>query len=140
MSHLPDEPIAGLLRRRGLRVTPQRRAVWAAFEDGRAGHLAAEDVLRKARRLVPEVSRATVYNALAEFVAAGLLSAIEGTGSQLYDPNLAPHHHFRCRICRRLVDVHPQGAERLALADPGYVVEHASVVFEGMCPSCAHGR
>jgi len=140
MSRFPDERIASVLRGRGLRVTPQRRAVWAAFEDGRAGHLAADEVLRRARRLVPEVSRATVYNALSEFVAAGLLSAIEGTGSQLYDPNVAPHHHFRCRVCHRLVDVHPRGADRLGLGEPGYVVERTSVVFEGVCPSCAANR
>jgi Fe2+ or Zn2+ uptake regulation protein len=140
MSRLPDERIADLLRGQGLRVTPQRRAVWAAFENGRAGHLTAHEVLRRARRRVPEVSRATVYNALSEFVAAGLLSAIEGTGPQLYDPNVAPHHHFRCRVCHRLVDVHPRDADRVALAEPGYVVERTRVVFEGVCPSCAANR
>ncbi len=140
MSRFPDERIAGLLRDQGLRVTPQRRAVLAAFEDGRAGHLTADEVLRRARRRVPEVSRATVYNALSEFVTAGLLTAIEGTGSRLYDPNLAPHHHFRCRACHHLFDVHPDGAGRLTLAEPGYLVERTSVVFEGLCPSCAADR
>jgi Fe2+ or Zn2+ uptake regulation protein len=135
-----NEPVASVLRKRGLRVTPQRLAVWAAFEDGEAGHLSADEVLRRARHIVPEVSRATVYNALSQFVAAGLLSPIERTSSQLYDPNLAPHHHFHCRLCRRLFDVHPHGSDQLALAEREYVVEQTSVIFEGLCPSCAADR
>lgn len=140
MSRIVNDQTAGVMHEQGLRVTPQRRAVGAAFEDGRAGHLTADEVLRRARRVIPEGSRATVYNALAEFVAAGLLSAIEGTGSQLYDANVAPHHHLRCRVCRHLFDVHPEGTDRLALAEPGYIVERASVVFEGTRPSCAADR
>jgi len=136
MPRMPEDQMIDVLQEQGLRATPQRRAVWAAFESGRSGHLTADEVLQRARRVVPEVSRATVYNALSEFVTAGLLSPIEGSGSQLYDPNLTPHHHFRCRVCARLFDVHLADLGRLALAERDFVVERASVRFEGRCPSC----
>lgn len=125
-----------LLRERGLRVTPQRRVIWSAFENGRAGHLSADDVLRRARSELPELARATVYNTLNELVGAGLLRLVEGRGSQLYDPNVENHHHFRCRSCGRLYDVNPAGLETLRLSGGDFLVEDFQVMFEGVCPSC----
>jgi Fe2+ or Zn2+ uptake regulation protein len=124
------------LHARGLRATAQRRAVYRAFDDGRAGHLSADEVLHRARRIAPAISLATVYNTLSQFVAAGLLGTVQGPGCQLYDPNVTPHDHVRCRVCARLFDVHLQGVDRLTLAEPGYVVERASVILHGTCPSC----
>jgi Fur family transcriptional regulator, stress-responsive regulator len=125
-----------LLREHGLRVTPQRRVIWSAFEDGGAGHLSADDVLRRARLELPELARATVYNALNELVSAGLLRLVGGRGSQLYDPNVEIHHHFRCRSCGGLYDVHPTGLENLELEEGGFLVEEFQLMFEGVCANC----
>ena len=59
------EPFTQGLRDRGRRITPQRRAV-AEVLVGENMHLAAEQVFESARRLVPEISLATVYNTLNE--------------------------------------------------------------------------
>ncbi len=127
------------LKKAGLRVTPQRRAVWSAFGDEENGHLTADEVFDRARRGLPELSRATVYNALAVFVDAGLLRAVESRGAVLYDPNTDPaHHHFRCRNCDRLYDVHIEGAEDLRVSGPReFVVERRTVMLGGLCPSCS---
>ena len=127
------------LREAGLRVTPQRRAVWSAFGEEESGHLTADEVFDRARRGLPELSRATVYNALAAFVEAGLLRAVESRGAVLYDPNTDPaHHHFRCRNCDRLYDVHIEGAEDLRVSGPReFVVERRTVMLGGLCPSCS---
>lgn len=127
------------LRNAGLRVTPQRRAVWAAFEGGASGHLTADEVFERARYKLPELARATVYNSLAELVRAGLLQTVEGLGAVRYDPNLDPgHHHFRCRGCGGLYDVHPEGVENLSLLeDKGFIVDRKVVLFEGLCPKCS---
>jgi Fur family transcriptional regulator, stress-responsive regulator len=136
MSKEAREAAAALLREHSLRVTPQRRAIWAAFEHGAAGHLSADAILRRARRELPELSRATVYNALNEFVAAGLLHVVEHQGVQLYDPNVASHHHFRCRSCNHLFDVHPTGLGRLKLPDEAFDVEETQILFTGLCGDC----
>jgi Fe2+ or Zn2+ uptake regulation protein len=128
--------LVAVLHAHGLRVTAQRRAVYAAFDNGRAGHLSADEVLRRAQRIAPAIVLATIYNTLSQFVAAGLLGTVQGPGCQLYDPNVTPHDHFRCRVCARLFDVHLQGVDYLTPAEPGYVVERASVIFHGTCPSC----
>jgi len=132
------EQLAASLRDRGLRVTPQRRAVWAAFDAAAGEHLGADDVLRRARRELPEISRGTVYNALTDFVEVGLLRTAPGRSSLLFEPNAEPHDHFQCRVCRRLFDVKTAGLDGVRLATPGFEVEREQVLFEGACPSCAN--
>ena len=129
------------IRAAGLRVTPQRRAVWSAFGDGENGHLAADEVFARARRSLPELSRATVYNTLAAFVGAGMLQAVESRGAVLYDPNPDPdHHHFRCRNCDRLYDVPVEGVESLRISGgEGFVVDRKTVLLRGLCPPCSGG-
>jgi len=137
---MPTEPTtdhASRIRAAGLRVTPQRRAILGAFAPG-AGHLTAEEVYERARIEVPELARATVYNALGELVRAGLLRSVEGFGAVRYDSNLdESHHHFRCRSCGRLFDVHPRAADQIELDDGGFTVERVQVLLEGSCPECA---
>lgn len=57
------------------------------------GHLTADDIHELARHELPELSRATVYNSLAELVRVGLLQTVEGLGAVHYDTNLDPDHH-----------------------------------------------
>jgi Fe2+ or Zn2+ uptake regulation protein len=138
MTTQPATESASRLRAAGLRVTPQRRAVLGAFAPGAAGHLTAEEVYERARVDVPELARATVYNALGELVRAGLLRSVEGFGAVRYDSNLdSSHHHFRCRHCGRLFDVHPRAAEQIELDGGGFTVERVQVLLEGACPECA---
>lgn len=130
------------LRAAGLRVTAQRRAVWSAFERGADGHLTAEEVFERARENLPDLARATVYNSLSELVRAGLLQVVEVRGALLYDSNLDPeHHHFRCRSCGLLYDVHIEGAGELRVSDDqGFVVDRKSIMLGGICPECSTGR
>jgi Fe2+ or Zn2+ uptake regulation protein len=133
------EHFAQRLRAAGLRVTPQRRAVWSAFEGETDGHLTADEVFRRARRELPELSRATVYNTLAALVDVELLMAVESRGIVLYDPNTDPsHHHFRCQSCDLLYDVHLEGLEDLRLSgEHGFLVYQTTVLLEGLCPACS---
>ena len=102
----PDPDEAGeLLRARGMRSTPQRRAILSVFAGGRTEHLAADEVYARASRLVPELSRGTVYATLAEFSELGLLSAFGTPEPVRYETNLEPHAHFRCHLCLRVFDL-----------------------------------
>ncbi len=59
MGLTPDD--AGkLLRGRGMRSTPQRRAILSVFHGGRSEHLSADEVYAKASRFLPDLSRGTV--------------------------------------------------------------------------------
>ncbi len=135
-----DLGFAQLLRAHGLRATAQRRAIYSVFADAGSAestnvHLSAEEVFQQARLQLPELSRATVYNALGELAEVGLLGLVEGPGPRRYDANVAPHHHFRCRQCHELYDVELDHVE-VTLRDRGFSVQSSHVLLEGLCPAC----
>ena len=83
------------LNKAGLRPTRQRLALARLlFEDGNR-HIIAEQLHREAGDAKMKVSLATVYNALNQFTAAGLLRevAVE-VGRTYFDTNTTEHHHF----------------------------------------------
>jgi Fe2+ or Zn2+ uptake regulation protein len=138
-----DLGFAQLLRAHGLRATAQRRAIYSVFADAvdadsSNAHLSAEEVFEQARLQLPELSRATVYNALGELAEAGLLGLVEGPGPRRFDANVVPHHHFRCRECHQLQDVELDSVE-VTLRERGFRVQSSHVLLEGLCPRCAAG-
>jgi Fur family iron response transcriptional regulator len=96
-----------LLQRHGIRPTPQRVAVARCVLET-ADHPSAEEAWRRVRKL-PEgrgISRATVYNTLHLFVERRLVrDLVLEEGRVVFDPNVAPHHHFVDDATGRIVDV-----------------------------------
>jgi Fe2+ or Zn2+ uptake regulation protein/O6-methylguanine-DNA--protein-cysteine methyltransferase len=128
--------LAAALRARGLRVTPQRRAILAAFNERGDEHLSADEVHSRAVAAVPEISRGTVYSTLAELTELGLLSAIGSPEPVRYETNTASHQHFRCRLCLRLFDVEIPSPDLRGLERAGFVADHVAVTAEGVCADC----
>jgi Fe2+ or Zn2+ uptake regulation protein/O6-methylguanine-DNA--protein-cysteine methyltransferase len=119
-----------------LRVTPQRRAIIGAFTDEPSEHLSADEVHARAAIAVPEISRGTVYAALAELTELGLLSAHGNPEPIRYEANTDPHQHFRCRLCLRIFDVQIPEPPTTELVTGGFVVEAVTVIAEGVCAEC----
>jgi Fur family transcriptional regulator, stress-responsive regulator len=140
MSSTASADSTARLRSLGLRVTPQRRVILSTFAERPEHHLTAEEVFELARRQLPEVARATVYNTLSELARVGLLRTLEGRGAVRYEPDgRDEHQHFRCLSCGRIVDVQLAGAPSLRPTDPGFTVQRAQIVLEGTCPACQEG-
>jgi Fe2+ or Zn2+ uptake regulation protein/O6-methylguanine-DNA--protein-cysteine methyltransferase len=134
---MPFGPDPGeLLRARGLRVTPQRRAILGAFSHGTAEHLSADEIHARAAAVVPDLGRGTVYAALAELTELGILVARGSPEPVRYETNTAPHHHFRCRLCLRQFDVALAEPAPDALAAEGFVVEQVAITADGVCAEC----
>jgi Fe2+ or Zn2+ uptake regulation protein/O6-methylguanine-DNA--protein-cysteine methyltransferase len=130
------EDAAQLLRRNGLRVTPQRRAILSAFSGSTDEHLSAEEVLARAAAAVPEIGRGTVYATLAELAELGLLASVGSAEPVRYEVNITPHDHFRCRLCLRLFDI-DLGGRRLEHRElTGYAIETVAIRAEGLCAQC----
>jgi Fur family transcriptional regulator, iron response regulator len=86
--------LAEILRSHGIQPSAQRLAV-AEYVLRTKDHPSADEVLTRVRGRVPMISRATVYNTLRTFVEKGLLRQfVLGEGRLVFDPHLAPHHHF----------------------------------------------
>lgn len=133
-------PLLERLRALDWRLTPQRRVI-AEVMGGDHVHLTAEEVLERARERLPEVSLATVYNALNEMVSMGEVQQVDaGGGPTRYDPNTGDgHHHLVCLKCGDLRDVHPEGLDALQLPRSqrfGYRIVNREVLFLGYCSDC----
>lgn len=125
-----------LLRARGLRVTPQRRAILDAFSGTAAEHLSADEVHARAAAVVPELGRGTVYATLAELTEIGILIARGSPEPVRYETNTEPHQHFLCRLCLQLFDVEFSEPPTDGLTRERFVVEQVTVTAEGVCADC----
>jgi Fe2+ or Zn2+ uptake regulation protein len=89
----------------GIQPSAQRLAVadYVLFTDE---HPSAEQVLARARKSVPMLSRATVYNTLNLLVEKGLLRQLNlAEGRVAFDPKMERHHHFVDEVSGRIHDV-----------------------------------
>ena len=134
-----DTDRSGLLRQRGLRVTPQRLAVVKAVSDQQ--HVTAETVAETVRDDIGSISVQAVYDALSTLTESGLLRRIQPAGSPArYEGRIGDnHHHLICRVCDRMVDVDCAVGEAPCLTaanDLGYEIDEAEIIYWGRCPEC----
>jgi Fur family peroxide stress response transcriptional regulator len=126
-------------RERGLKMTPQRAAIYHALVASTA-HPTAEDLHRQARRLHPMISPNTVYYTLGVLQEAGLVHEVNYWHDRSrFDANLGPHHHLICLKCRTIQDVVDGALDRLSVAAAvraGFEVTGHRVEFHGYCNRC----
>ncbi|MFC2031337.1 Fur family transcriptional regulator [Chloroflexota bacterium] len=130
-----------IFRRKGSKITPQRRAVFRALL-GTHGHPTVEEVYRIVVSDQPDISRTTVYNTMHELVALGELVEMDyGEGKTRYDVDIRPHHHLHCITCHALVDIHQDfaGLELAPEEAAGFSIVARRVSFDGYCPRCQTG-
>ena len=104
-----ERPYSNVIRRLrdvGLRPTRQRIALaQLLFQDGDR-HVTAEALKKDAARDGVQVSLATIYNTLNQFVEVGLLREVIVESERSYfDTNTSPHHHFFVQETGQLIDV-----------------------------------
>jgi Fur family ferric uptake transcriptional regulator len=128
------------IRAAGLRVTATRRAVFEALTA--RPHARADQVFDHVRDGLDAPSMQSVYNALGDFVEAGLARRIEPAGhAGLYEMRVDDnHHHLVCSGCGRVEDVDCVVGEAPCLQPSdthGFRIHTAEVTFWGVCPDCA---
>jgi Fur family peroxide stress response transcriptional regulator len=122
-------------------MTPQRECIFRVIH-GTEVHPTAETVFTAARRAMPTMSLKTVYQTLNDLADMGEIQSLHlGTGSSRFDPNVDPHHHLVCTRCGKVRDLYADfGAIEVPPAEAqGFAVDHAEVVFRGVCAECRDG-
>ncbi|HWV49263.1 MAG TPA: Fur family transcriptional regulator [Microbacterium sp.] len=128
------------IRAAGLRVTESRRAVFDALRAH--PHASADEIHDAVRPVLDSTSLQSVYNALGDFAAAGLVRRIEPAGHPMLfelrvDDN---HHHLVCTRCGAVEDVDCAVGHAPCLVPSdahGYRVAVAEVTYWGLCAACA---
>jgi len=116
----------------GIQPTPQRIAV-AEYVLNTVNHPTADEVWMNVRDRCPTLSRATVYNTLNLFAEKGLLRTQSfKEGVAVFDPHVAPHHHFIDEETGNVLDI-PWGAVKVTgeKSLQGLEVREYQVVLRG---------
>ena len=123
----------------GEKLTRQREAVLGVIRE-REDHPTANDIFEAARRRLPGISYATVYNSLRFLKEAGLVHEIKfGDSASRYDRETDRHDHALCSRCGKLVDFDlPQAAElmKAAARRSKFKPESVHLTLKGVCPDC----
>ena len=131
--------IVQILKQRGLRVTPQRFAVYANLRS-RTDHPTVESLLVDINAEAPTASQATVYSALQALRDANLVrEVLLEEGVVRYDANVAAHHHFRCRCCGTIEDIPWESFQDMSMGSlrSGLKPENYEVTVSGVCDRCS---
>jgi Fe2+ or Zn2+ uptake regulation protein len=131
----PDE-LVELLRRRGLRATPQRRAIVDVVRNA-GHHVTAESIFERVRIDLPTISLKTVYETLHSLVAVGeIQELVVGAGPTRFDTTVEPHHHMICLTCGRIEDVDFDVDTIAVDRRQGFSIVRTDVIGWGRCPDC----
>ena len=122
-----------------LGLTKQREVVLQVIRDAN-GHLTANEVFADAKRLLPSISFATVYNSLRYLKDAGYIAEIQfGNGASRFDRMTHRHDHAICTKCGKLVDIemeHPKELVKMAAKYSKFKPESLEFTLRGICPEC----
>ena len=120
-------------------LTRQRKVVLDVVQGGDT-HPTAGEVFEAARKLMPAISFATVYNSLRYLKQAGLVREVAfGSGASRYDRETDRHDHAICSACGTLVDFDLPGTVELigaAARASRFKAESVHLTLIGLCQRC----
>ncbi len=123
----------------GIRLTKQREEVLVLLMQKR-DHPTAAEVFLRAKKRMPSISLATVYNCLEALAGWGLVKQVNlDRAPTRYCANLQDHSHFQCESCSTIFDVDTPFHGTWNLPD-GFIVHEAEVSLKGLCARCSAGR
>jgi len=134
------------LRNAGLKVTAPRLKMLELLEKAGGRHLTAEAIYRLLLESGEEIGLATVYRALTQFEAAGLVIRhnFEG-GHSVFEINQGSHHdHMVCLECGKVFEFYDTAIEdrQHKIAEKaGFHIDDHSLYLYGVCDGMKkHGK
>ena len=122
-----------------INLTTQRQAVYDIVRHS-DDHPTAADVMNRLMEKGQNLAYGTVYNSLRYLVDKELIRELKlGEAASRYDAKLDDHQHIVCEVCGRVDEVMTQVPETWCgevEEETGYKIDHAHVVFAGVCPVC----
>ena len=133
------QKLIGSLREKGLKITPQRLAIFRILKDNKS-HPCAEEIYLKVRKEFPTISLATIYQTLDTLENIGGIRVLRFDKKKTrYDADLSPHHHLICVKCKKIIDLQYDFSKTLKLPrsmNNRFQVDEFKVLFYGVCEEC----
>ncbi len=128
------------LHARGLRWTPQRRALLEVLAQT-DGHVTGAELVERCRAVDPSTIPSTVYRALDVLEELGFVRHGHGPDGREEFHVLpdAEHGHLHCRVCGGTREIHGDDAAAFVAsieARHGFVVDLSHITVVGRCAAC----
>ena len=128
------------LKKAGLKLTPQRRAIVDSLAHD-TSHPTAQELYERLLPAHPTMSFATVYNTLDALAELGLVGRLRLGSAVRFDPNVSAHHHAVCDGCGKVVDLPaPAPSKKSALRaaeQSGFTIRSEERTYRGLCDRCS---
>lgn len=138
--------VSAKLARSGLKRSAVRNAVLEAFFACQ-GHVTVDELLSRAREILPGVGHSTVYRTMKLLVDHGeAISRDFGGGHARFEPASAHHHDHvvctRCGAVREFEDEEIEHLQRQVARRLGFEIDSHRLELYGRCADCraAEGR
>ena len=139
----PNTDVISALRERGLRMTPQRRAIVAEIMRTQ-GHISPTALARKVQGDMPGVNASTIYRTLSLLEEMGVLAhAHLETGAEYHRAEEAGHVHLTCSNCGAEDDLSIEEADALVHLierHHGFEPDLTHFAIGGLCADCGKAR
>ena len=129
------------LHERGLRWTPQRRALLEVLAET-DGHVTGAELVERCREVDPATTPSTVYRTLDVLEGLGLVSHSHGVDGreEFHVLPVAIHGHLHCTSCGQAWDIALDEAGSLVDSiqrSRGFAVDVTHLSIVGTCAGCA---
>jgi Fe2+ or Zn2+ uptake regulation protein len=138
--NLTKRKIIAMLRDRGFKYTPQRKAVLESIATTHE-RFTSDDIFERIHAGNPEIGMVTIYRTLNILAEAGFICEVH-TGKRRSYIMRRPsehHHHLVCTGCGAVVDFAGCDLSKLEeslAADSGFQIDGHLLEFTGICRDC----
>ena len=120
-----------------VRNTQQRKAIYQTLA-GSGRPLSVSEIFELAKNRVKGLGIATVYRSLNALEHEGRIRQVDLPGqSSRWELPGRHHHHFLCRSCDKLFEIHACPVDIRNLVPKGYRLEEHDILLHGQCDICA---
>lgn len=121
------------------RETRQREAILNVLRRTES-HPTADDIYDEVRKVIPNISKGTVYRNLKLLKDEEEISELNLSGTvNRYEGRADNHYHFRCEQCGRIFDLNEPVDKKLderIEKNTGFKVSYHQLEFRGTCGDC----
>ena len=134
------DEIGEQLRKRGVRLTPQRLAI-AETVINSTDHPTVQQIHERVQDHFPSMTLATIYSTLDVLESGGLIQQLPFAKQSRYESNLEPHVNLVCVQCGNVTDATVGQETVVRLRDQisrlsNFQVAWQRVDFHGRCSRC----
>ena len=107
------------------------------FLDKNRIHPTADDIYQALAPQIPTLSKTTIYNTMKIFVEKGLVIELVVFENEVrYEYNIAPHAHFKCIKCGKILDVETSFDYINNEMLEGHKILQHHINLKGVCKKC----